>query len=148
MAQEYSAGMIVFNTSSNPMSVLLVHHMNGNHWGFPKGHQEKGETSLETAKRELEEETGVQEVVTLPDISFIDCYTSQSRNKPIEKEVTYFVGTADTTEGSVSDAMKHEIAEARFVPIAEAPALLTYESSKVVLASVLNNEVVKRHLGL
>ncbi len=38
--------------------LLLVRHINRRTWEVPGGHHEKGETILETAERELYEETG------------------------------------------------------------------------------------------
>ena len=52
---ELGAGGVVFNKKGK---VLLLRHRNGD-WVFPKGHVEKGETLLETAIREIEEESGV-----------------------------------------------------------------------------------------
>ncbi|MCH2124371.1 MAG: NUDIX domain-containing protein [Pirellulaceae bacterium] len=44
----------------NPLeSFLLMKH--ANRWDLPKGHLERGETTLQCALRELEEETGIQE---------------------------------------------------------------------------------------
>lgn len=54
------AGFVLL--SSDLHSVLLVHDRRSNKWGFPKGHRENYDADdLATAKRELFEETGVQE---------------------------------------------------------------------------------------
>ncbi|WP_293173184.1 NUDIX hydrolase [Oceanithermus sp.] len=50
------AGGVVFNGAGE---VLLIRDRNG-YWVFPKGHVEPGEAPLETALREVAEETGVQ----------------------------------------------------------------------------------------
>jgi mRNA-decapping enzyme subunit 2 len=39
--------------------VALVKGRTSNKWSFPKGHRERGETALDCALRELEEETGL-----------------------------------------------------------------------------------------
>ena len=39
---------------------LLLRNRRG-FWGFPQGHKEKGETEIETLKREVAEETGIAE---------------------------------------------------------------------------------------
>jgi 8-oxo-dGTP pyrophosphatase MutT (NUDIX family) len=39
---------------------LLVYGKKSGKWGFPKGHQEEGESEEETALRELKEETGIE----------------------------------------------------------------------------------------
>ena len=49
-------GIILFNEETNEF--LLVYGKKSNKWGFPKGHNEEGETEIETATREFMEETG------------------------------------------------------------------------------------------
>lgn len=44
-------------TSQTPHEFLLMKHPN--RWDLPKGHGETGESDLETALREMEEETGI-----------------------------------------------------------------------------------------
>lgn len=51
------AGAIIHDSNSN--SILLVQSYN-NRWGFPKGHREDNETPIQTAQREVEEETGLR----------------------------------------------------------------------------------------
>jgi 8-oxo-dGTP pyrophosphatase MutT (NUDIX family) len=50
-----SCGVIVFRRE--PRSFLLMRHHD--RWDLPKGHVDPGETDLECALRELEEETGI-----------------------------------------------------------------------------------------
>ena len=61
--REFSAGAIVFNRNKNgnPHYLLLRYHLKGDYWGFPRGNHEKGESSIEAAKREITEETGLAE---------------------------------------------------------------------------------------
>ena len=54
MKFEKCCGCIILNENK----VLLVKHNDG-HWGFPKGHVEKDETELQTAIREVKEETNL-----------------------------------------------------------------------------------------
>ena len=61
--KEKSAGAVIINEGK----VLLLHYTglktdSVGYWDFPKGHIEKGETELETAKREVREETRMEEV--------------------------------------------------------------------------------------
>ena len=50
-----SAGVVVIDKSSEVPTVLCVRAYSN--WDFPKGHLEPGETHVEAAVRELEEET-------------------------------------------------------------------------------------------
>ena len=52
-----SAGGIVLNGEL----ILVVQQKNGT-WSLPKGHVEKGEEIFETAKREIYEESGVEDL--------------------------------------------------------------------------------------
>ena len=59
MRTEKSCGAVVFRNKNDNIQVLLIRHLNGGHWAFPKGHVEKGETEEQTALREILEETGL-----------------------------------------------------------------------------------------
>lgn len=54
MECEKSCGCIIIEDEK----VLLVKQTKG-HWGFPKGHVEADETEVETAIREVKEETNI-----------------------------------------------------------------------------------------
>ncbi len=58
------AGGIITNSSGG---VALVR--NGpDFWGFPKGHIDEGEDALGAAKREIEEETGLQNITLVKEL--------------------------------------------------------------------------------
>lgn len=50
-------GIIFYDTTEK--KYLLVYGRKSEKWGFPKGHQENGETEEQTALREFFEETGI-----------------------------------------------------------------------------------------
>jgi 8-oxo-dGTP pyrophosphatase MutT (NUDIX family) len=56
-----TAGVIVINQkdTNNNQRVLLVETKAQGNWGFPKGSREKGETSIDNAIREMNEESGL-----------------------------------------------------------------------------------------
>lgn len=55
-----SCGALVYKKSPAGISVLLVKQFNNNSgWGIPKGHMERDENYIQTATREVFEETGV-----------------------------------------------------------------------------------------
>jgi predicted NUDIX family NTP pyrophosphohydrolase len=80
-----SAGILLFRFANGNPEVLLVHPggpfwMNKDigAWSIPKGGMEEGESALEAAKRELEEETGIK-----ADGEFIELNSVKQGNKII-----------------------------------------------------------------
>lgn len=60
MATVKQAGAIVFRREAGELRILIVTaRQNPDHWIFPKGHIERGETAEAAALREAEEEAGV-----------------------------------------------------------------------------------------
>jgi predicted NUDIX family NTP pyrophosphohydrolase len=64
--QKVSAGLLLFRLRGAELQLLLVHpggpffrKKDEGHWSIPKGEVEQGDALLETALRELEEETGL-----------------------------------------------------------------------------------------
>ncbi|MCA9330017.1 NUDIX domain-containing protein [Candidatus Saccharibacteria bacterium] len=65
VVREPTAGGVVFRrTKDNEVEILLIQDAK-NRWTIPKGHIEEGESSRATAKREITEETGLQEMNVL-----------------------------------------------------------------------------------
>jgi bis(5'-nucleosidyl)-tetraphosphatase len=65
IALEKSVGAVLFRVVRNDqqreaVEYLLIRYPHG-HWEFPRGHVENGETEVQTAFREVEEETGIVE---------------------------------------------------------------------------------------
>jgi len=65
LAFEKSVGCVIFRQDKEKTLFLLVQYRSWQ-WDFPKGHTEKGESELQTMKREIEEETGITELEILP----------------------------------------------------------------------------------
>lgn len=65
VVREPTAGGIIFRRGKNDRLEILLIQDAKNRWTIPKGHIEEGETSKETAKREITEETGLQEMEML-----------------------------------------------------------------------------------
>ena len=59
--KDKSIGVVVYCKFPRSVKFLILKHKKG-HWSFAKGHKEKDETALETAKRELHEEAGIDDV--------------------------------------------------------------------------------------
>ena len=96
--KEESFGYVVVNRTNEIDRFLLVRSMHG-HLGFPKGHPEENEEPIETAKRELEEETGLTKITGIPGIVFTEEYTFERKGEKVQKKNTFFLGI--TTEETV-----------------------------------------------
>lgn len=77
-----AAGGVVWREgpNSDEPEFLLLLHKHGHYWSFPKGRRIKGESDLETARREIREETGIAEFTLL-----------EKGGKLINDTVRYFV---------------------------------------------------------
>lgn len=61
MKYDLSVGFILYRRNKE-IDYLLLQRYDDGIWDFPKGHLEKGESFLDAARRELSEETGIDEI--------------------------------------------------------------------------------------
>jgi tRNA nucleotidyltransferase (CCA-adding enzyme) len=123
---ESSSGAVIYRQINNDVRFLLIKNKRSAHWGFPKGHLEKGETNLEAAKREVLEETGIH-------VDIHDGFESVSKYKvrgKIDKKVSIFVGTTEDVNTTIQEA---EIEDYIWLPYSSALPQLRYENDKVIL---------------
>lgn len=134
--EDKSFGVIpVFKDTKGNFIFCLVRHA-GEHWGFPKGHQDIGESEHETATRELKEETGIDNVNLLNNQSFIEEYSFEKDNFKHNKSVKYFLGLVSSMATKTPDNFKKEISELKWVAYKEAKLLITFPEAKELLNKV------------
>ena len=61
LQKDSAVGVIPVYKKGDEFLFCLIQDENG-FWGFPKGHQDEGESEEKTAIRELEEEAGIEDV--------------------------------------------------------------------------------------
>jgi 8-oxo-dGTP pyrophosphatase MutT (NUDIX family) len=105
-------------------------------WALPKGNIGPGEAPELTALREVTEETGLEgsSEGKLGDVKYV--YTR--RGVRVFKVVSFYLvryrrGRID----DVPEAFRHEVAEARWLPLEEAPRLLAYGGEKQMAREAL-----------
>lgn len=99
--EDHSCGVIPFRMIEGVREFLLVQHHAG-HWAFPKGHPEGDETPIETARRELREETGLADVELTATPAFEEAYSFEKKSgELVEKTVTYYLGRLSDAEAGV-----------------------------------------------
>ncbi|MBR4555051.1 MAG: NUDIX domain-containing protein [Ruminococcus sp.] len=126
MLHEKSCGAIVYRKYHGNTEILLIKHINSGHWSFPKGHVEGDETEVETAKREILEETGID--VNL-DPTFRETVTYSPRKDTV-KVVVYFIARAKNTDFVPQE---DEISEIKWVEIDRAGQVLAYENDRSIV---------------
>ena len=127
MLHEKSCGAIVYRKFHGNTEILLIKHVNSGHWSFPKGHVEFGETEVETAQREIMEETGIDVII---DSSFRET-VSYSPKCGTQKVVVYFLAKAKNSDYIPQE---EEIADIKWVEIGRAQSVLSYENDKSIVA--------------
>ena len=124
--KEKSCGAVVYKKENNELKFLLVYQNNGHH-SFPKGHMEANETEIETALREIKEETNL-DVDIDSNFRVSTSYFIESRN--VMKEAIYFVATP-TTFNLINQ--EGEISECSWYSYDEVMQKIEFEDTKDIL---------------
>ncbi len=88
MIREKTIGIITFKKKGRSIHYLLLHY-GGEYWNFPKGHQEKEESELDTALREVREETGIGKVKIIEGFKYEYDYDFNTKVKDGIKQQVY-----------------------------------------------------------
>jgi ADP-ribose pyrophosphatase YjhB (NUDIX family) len=136
MEREFSAGGVLVKVIRGRPMVAAIRPQGKPEgtWALPKGNLDPGEAPAETALREVREETGVEGrlVEKLGDVK----YTYTRRGGPrVFKIVSFYLLRAGRGRlGAIDEAMQIEVAEARWLPLDDAPHLLAYGGEREMAA--------------
>ena len=101
MIQEMSCGIMPLRKNQDgEYEVILVQSKKGRHRWFPKWWVEEQELPIETAKREVQEETGITFDYIDPKV-FKEQYQFARNEKPVDKQVWYFVGIVENNKVTI-----------------------------------------------
>jgi len=144
MPKEKSAGAIIYRIENGVPQYLLLHYAPAEEgkrgqWGFAKGHVEERETEEETARREIAEETGINDLKIIPGFKKSEKYffrkvyglEGEARKKApwVFKLVVFFLAETKTKEIKISE----EHIGFAWLPIEEAIKKTTFKNSKKLL---------------
>jgi 8-oxo-dGTP pyrophosphatase MutT (NUDIX family) len=128
--REFSAGGVVVRRLRGEWRMAAIRPAGKeNVWALPKGLVGSGESPTDTAVREVAEETGVEGrlLEKLGDVRYV--YTW--RGERVFKVVSFFLlRYARGRLGNLPAAYRHEVAETSWLPLEEAPRLLTYKGER------------------
>jgi 8-oxo-dGTP pyrophosphatase MutT (NUDIX family) len=133
--REFSAGVVLVRRMRGRWWLAAVRPQGKREgtWALPKGLVDEGEKPAGTALREGFEETGVRGRLEskLGDVRYV--YTWEGER--IFKVVTFFLARAVGGRiGALPPGMEVEVAEARWLALADAPRLLAYGGERQMAA--------------
>ena len=139
MEREFSAGGVLVRRLRGRWYLAAIRPTGRGErtWALPKGWIDAGESPAETAVREAREETGLEArvEVKLGDVRY--AYTRKDRTR-VFKVVSFFLLRYRSGRiGALPPGMELEVAEARWLPLEEAPRLLAYGGERQMAAKAL-----------
>jgi len=129
MYDEVSAGAVLHTMDENSEIKYLILNYSYRHWDFPKGNIEFGETETETIKREVMEETGIEDIKLIEGFRQQISYKYRKKSKLVNKSVIYYL--AETNSNKVMLSFEH--INFAWLNFNDALEKLSFDNSKRVL---------------
>ena len=123
MRLEKSCGALVYRRNREQIELLLIKNRYGGHWSFPKGHVEGRETEVQTALREVKEETGLDISLQSGFRHAVEYFTRPN----VKKQVVYFLGEATSNDLHMQE---EEISRIIWMDIHKAYHMVTFKNDK------------------
>jgi bis(5'-nucleosidyl)-tetraphosphatase len=124
MKEVKSFGIIPILKKENELYTTIVKNQEG-HTGLPKGTPEGDESPIETARRELLEETGISKVEVNEKETFEEKYSFEKDGIQYNKTNVFYIGFVEESENF------------EWIKLEEAKERLTYQEAKNIVDSVI-----------
>ena len=134
MKRTETAGGIVLNNKGE----VLVVSQHGTSWSLPKGHIDEGEDKMTAAVREIYEESGIDQLVSVRELGSYERYKiglDGSDDKSELKKIYMFLFTTDQDKLRPIDPHNPE---AKWINKEKVAGLLTHRKDKEFFLSVLS----------
>jgi bis(5'-nucleosidyl)-tetraphosphatase len=143
MKNDQSIGVITYFQFPRSVKYLLIKHRKG-HWSFPKGHPDNGESKIETALRELKEETGVSKIQLLSKkILLKESYKfTNGKGVKILKKVDYFIAEAKNKKVKIDF---NEVVNFKWCTHKAGTEKITFNESKSILKKA--DKIVRKYIN-
>ena len=129
MNWERSCGAVVYTRREEQILFVVVQEKTGA-YSFPKGHMEGNETELETARREIFEETGLRP-------EFVEGFCQVNEYAMAEKpgtwkRVTYYLAEFGN---ELPEPQERDIKKVRLLPYEQAIGMFVHEDARRILTT-------------
>jgi 8-oxo-dGTP pyrophosphatase MutT (NUDIX family) len=138
MQREFSAGGVLVRRLRGRWAVAAIRPAGKPEgvWALPKGRIGPGEEPAATAVREVEEETGARGRLErkLGDVRYVFTWEGERIFKLVSFYLLRYTGGR---LGEIAAEHRHEVAEARWLPLEDAPQLLAYRGEREMAEKAL-----------
>ncbi len=137
MRNDFSVGGIATDDDGRVALIRTTNLRGDPVWGLPKGHPKPGEDPLDTARREVEEETGlIVEVLAAAPCSSVEYWFVDRSGERVHKRVDFYLMRRTGGDPSQHD---NEVDEVALLTTKDAIDRLSYSNERAALIEALDH---------